>query len=151
MGPQGSLRPSVSVERSGIRKTRWVWIGPYSGRSIPTATARSTESNRRARGLFPSALRAVAVGCDRPEYGPITTNRALRRPEAFVDCVPTRNPALPLDAPVVGAHHAKGVEMDGRKRAIAIVCLALPLLGMGMLGGGGPNTLERNYEGTFVD
>jgi hypothetical protein len=40
--------------------------------------------------------------------------------------------------------------MDGRKRSIAIVCLALPLLGMGMLGGG-PTTLERNYEGTFVD
>jgi hypothetical protein len=40
--------------------------------------------------------------------------------------------------------------MDGRKRSIAIVCLALPLLGMGMLGGG-PTALERNYEGTFVD
>jgi hypothetical protein len=40
--------------------------------------------------------------------------------------------------------------MDGRKRSIAIVCLALPLLGMGMLGGG-PTTLERNYEGIFVD
>jgi hypothetical protein len=40
--------------------------------------------------------------------------------------------------------------MDGRKRSIAIICLALPLLGMGMLGGG-PTSLERNYEGTFVD
>lgn len=41
--------------------------------------------------------------------------------------------------------------MDWRKRSVAIVCLALPLLGMGMLGGGGSNALERNYEGTFVD
>jgi hypothetical protein len=40
--------------------------------------------------------------------------------------------------------------MDGRKRSIAIVCLALPLLGMGILGGG-PTALERNYEGTFID
>jgi hypothetical protein len=37
------------------------------------------------------------------------------------------------------------------KRSIAIGCLALPLLGMGMLGGGGPTAMERNYEGTFVD
>jgi hypothetical protein len=35
--------------------------------------------------------------------------------------------------------------------SFAIVCLALPLLGMGMLGGGGSGGLERNYEGTFVD
>jgi len=41
--------------------------------------------------------------------------------------------------------------MDGRTRSIAIVCLALPLLGMGMFGGGGPAALERNFEGTFVD
>jgi hypothetical protein len=41
--------------------------------------------------------------------------------------------------------------MDWRKRLIAITCLALPLLGMGMLGGGGSTALERNYEGTFVD
>jgi len=34
---------------------------------------------------------------------------------------------------------------------IAIVCLAVPLLGMGMLGGGASTALERNYEGTFVD
>ena len=43
----------------------------------------SAESNRPSRGLLASALRAVAVGRDRPEYGPITTDRALRRPEAF--------------------------------------------------------------------
>jgi hypothetical protein len=35
--------------------------------------------------------------------------------------------------------------------SIAIVCLAAPLLGMGMLGGGGQAALERNYQGTFVD
>ena len=35
--------------------------------------------------------------------------------------------------------------------SIAIVCLAAPLLGMGMLGGGGQTALERNYQGTFVD
>ena len=38
-----------------------------------------------------------------------------------------------------------------RTWSIAIVWLALPLLGMGMLGGGGSGGLERNYEGTFVD
>jgi len=36
-------------------------------------------------------------------------------------------------------------------RSIAVVCLAAPLLGMGMLGGTGQAALERNYEGTFVD
>jgi hypothetical protein len=42
------------------------------------------------------------------------------------------------------------VEMGGRRRSIAVFCLALPLLGMGILGGG-PTALERNYEGTFID
>jgi hypothetical protein len=37
----------------------------------------------RFGGLSFSALRAVAVGCDRPEYGPITTDRALHLPEGF--------------------------------------------------------------------
>ena len=41
--------------------------------------------------------------------------------------------------------------MARRVWSIAIVCLALPLLGMGMLGGGGSSGLERSYEGTFVD
>jgi hypothetical protein len=41
--------------------------------------------------------------------------------------------------------------MARRTWSIAIVWLALPLLGMGMLGGGGSGGLERNYEGTFVD
>lgn len=40
--------------------------------------------------------------------------------------------------------------MDWRRRSIATAFLALPLLGMGMLGGS-PTALERNYEGTFVD
>ncbi len=40
--------------------------------------------------------------------------------------------------------------MARRMWSIAIVCLALPLLGMGMLGGGSAG-LERNYQGTFVD
>jgi hypothetical protein len=40
----------------------------------------------------------------------------------------------------------------GRLRAVGIALLALPLLGMGALGGGGGSTaLERNYSGTFVD
>lgn len=38
-----------------------------------------------------------------------------------------------------------------RLRSIAIVLLALPLLGMGALGGAGGAAPERNYEGTFVD
>ena len=41
--------------------------------------------------------------------------------------------------------------MVRRMWSIAIVGLMLPLLGMGMLGGGGSGGLERNYEGTFVD
>ena len=41
--------------------------------------------------------------------------------------------------------------MARRVWSIAIVCLALPLLGMGMLGGGGSSGLERSYEGTFID
>jgi hypothetical protein len=41
--------------------------------------------------------------------------------------------------------------MARRMWSIAIVGLALPLLGMGMLGGGGSRGLERNYQGTFVD
>ena len=41
--------------------------------------------------------------------------------------------------------------MARRMWSIAIVGLALPLLGMGMLGGGGSGGLERNYQGTFVD
>jgi hypothetical protein len=37
-------------------------------------------------------------------------------------------------------------------RAIAVILLSLPLLGMGALGGaGGGGVPERNYEGTFVD
>ncbi len=41
--------------------------------------------------------------------------------------------------------------MHWRTRSVAILCLTLPLFGMGMLGGGGSPALERNYEGTFVD
>ncbi len=41
--------------------------------------------------------------------------------------------------------------MERRLASIAAVLVALPLLGMGMLGGGASGTLERNYEGTFVD
>ncbi len=41
--------------------------------------------------------------------------------------------------------------MTRRLRSIAIVLLALPLLGMGALGGAGDGTPERNYEGAFVD
>jgi len=41
--------------------------------------------------------------------------------------------------------------MRRRLRSIAVICLALPLYGMGMLGGGGTGGLERNYEGTFLD
>ena len=35
--------------------------------------------------------------------------------------------------------------------ALAILALALPLLGMGMLGGGAGGAPERNYEAVFVD
>ena len=41
--------------------------------------------------------------------------------------------------------------MVRRMWSIAMVGLMLPLLGMGMLGGGGSGGLDRNYEGTFVD
>jgi hypothetical protein len=41
--------------------------------------------------------------------------------------------------------------MQRRLGSIAAVLVALPLLGMGMLGGGASGALERNYEGTFVD
>ena len=40
----------------------------------------------------------------------------------------------------------------GRLRSVAIALLALPLLGMGALGGGGGSAApERNYSGTFID
>jgi hypothetical protein len=45
----------------------------------PAATARSAEATALGAGLLLSALRAIAVGRDHPEYGPITTDRALRR------------------------------------------------------------------------
>src|SRR5207249_516299 len=48
------------------------------GRSRSTATARSAEHNRPAPRVVAPALRAVAVVCDRPEYGPITNDRAFR-------------------------------------------------------------------------
>jgi hypothetical protein len=42
--------------------------------------------------------------------------------------------------------------MSRELRSIAIVLLALPLLGMGALGGGATGaTPERNYQGKFVD
>jgi hypothetical protein len=36
-------------------------------------------------------------------------------------------------------------------RALALALVALPLLGMGMLGGGSDGPPERNYQVTFVD
>ncbi|MBI2963984.1 MAG: hypothetical protein HYY35_09540 [Deltaproteobacteria bacterium] len=41
--------------------------------------------------------------------------------------------------------------MARRLRSIAIALLALPLVGMGALGGSGSAVPERNYAGTFVD
>jgi hypothetical protein len=41
--------------------------------------------------------------------------------------------------------------MKRSARALAIVALAAPLLGMGALGGGGGGAPERNYEAAFVD
>ena len=52
----------------------------------------------------------------------------------------------------VGRSIDKGVGMVRGMRAVAVIVLALPLLGMGALGGaGGGGTPARNYEGTFVD
>src|SRR5206468_6720449 len=68
------VSPQSSPPAFEIRK-RWIFRSAHTrvDRKIQPPRA-SAEDNRSNRGLLPSALRAVAVGRDRPEYGPITTD-----------------------------------------------------------------------------
>src|SRR6266545_1341400 len=64
-------------------------------RSTRTRVDRCKPQPRGARNTHPSALRAVAGGCDRSEYGSIATARALRfREEDF------RQRRIPENSPV---------------------------------------------------
>ena len=71
-------------ERREFRGALEIPSGTYSARSESPAQRVALNATTLGAGLLPSALRAVAVGCDRPEYGPITTDRGFRLPEAFV-------------------------------------------------------------------
>jgi hypothetical protein len=82
------VMPSVSRDRANFEKrcsslplvaTR-LWL------LHPAMQHRAERGTQQPSPLVYSLprLRALAVGCDRPEYGPITTDRAVRPPEAFV-------------------------------------------------------------------